>query len=195
MKQSLAAVKWKSRPASATCSPITGIAGILKRRIVMMRYPLRMGIVALAAMSVAACATTAGVGTGETPAGKARVAFTWTSRNAVTGSMTAVVASTNQTFTGTYFQVTSQTRVNDLMPLWIGWYRPWYGWPYWGPGYGPDFVTYYSGRVVANLSSPNGQHMRCDFRLVSPSRGMAGGGMGHCQLPDDETIDTMFAAD
>jgi hypothetical protein len=43
-------------------------------------------------------------------------------------------------------------------------------------------VTNYSGQVVANLGAPSGEHMRCKFRLVHPSNGMAGG----------KTIDATF---
>ena len=45
-----------------------------------------------------------------------------------------------------------------------------------------ETITHYSGQVLANLQGPGG-FMRCDFRLMSPSSGMAGGGVGQCQLP------------
>jgi hypothetical protein len=35
--------------------------------------------------------------------------------------------------------------------------------------------------------------MRCDFRLMRPSSGMAGGGMGQCQLPTGVIINAQFA--
>jgi len=38
--------------------------------------------------------------------------------------------------------------------------------------------------VLANLLSNSGNHMRCRFTLVTPSRGMAGGGKGRCQLSE-----------
>ena len=49
---------------------------------------------------------------------------------------------------------------------------------------GSDFVSYDSGKVSANLSGTNGEHMRCQFRMVRPSSGMSGGGEGECQLTD-----------
>jgi hypothetical protein len=107
------------------------------------------------------------------------------------GSMTAIL-STGETYTGMYFQITGETRIDGLGPLWIGWARPWPGWPYWGPDPGPQFITYYSGRVVANLQGTNGEHMRCAFQLVRPAAGMAGGGEDQCQLPSGKTIDTTF---
>jgi hypothetical protein len=54
-------------------------------------------------------------------------------------------------------------------------------------------VKTYSGRVLANLHSPSGDHMRCRFTLISPQRGMAGGGEGRCQLSDsDKEINAEF---
>jgi hypothetical protein len=56
----------------------------------------------------------------------------------------------------------------------------------------PDFITHYSGRVVANLAEPSGAHMQCQFQLVHPSDGMNGGGLGQCQLTGGTTIDANF---
>jgi hypothetical protein len=64
------------------------------------------------------------------------------------------------------------------------------GFGYWDAG--PEFVTQYTGRVVANLGTASGEHMRCKFQLVHPSDGMAGGGRGQCQMPDGKTIDATF---
>ena len=59
----------------------------------------------------------------------------------------------------------------------------------WGPG--PDTITQYSGQVLANLQGPGG-FMRCHFTLMSPSFGMAGGGVGQCQLPTGTIINAQF---
>jgi hypothetical protein len=107
--------------------------------------------------------------------------------------MTAML-DTGTTYTGMYFQINGETRVDDLGPLWIGWARPWAAWPYWEGAPSPRFITYYSGRVVANLDGPDGTHMRCRFQLFRPAAGMAGGGQGQCQLPNGTTIDTSFPA-
>ena len=56
-----------------------------------------------------------------------------------------------------------------------------------------DTVTHYSGQVLANLQGPGG-FMRCDFRLMRPSAGMAGGGAGSCQLPTGTIINAQFPA-
>lgn len=145
----------------------------------------------LAAALMTACTTT-GVGTGETRGGGSAVTFSWSEEGATSGMMTATVAKTGQSFTGRFFQITTETRYDDLGPLWVGWGRRWGGWPYWGYDGGRSFMTHYSGRVLANLSSANGEHLRCNFRLVRPSAGMSGGGEGRCQGPDGAEIDATF---
>ncbi|MFH8654723.1 hypothetical protein ACH37Y_18655 [Sphingomonas paucimobilis] len=45
--------------------------------------------------------------------------------------------------------------------------------------------------MLANLTGADGQ-MRCHFRLMRPSAGMAGGGQGRCQLPGGTIIDATF---
>jgi hypothetical protein len=88
-------------------------------------------------------------------------------------------------FTGEYFQITRDTRVDRLDPLWSGWDGRRRGsWRYWAADNNTEFQKTYSGRVLANLHAENGDHMRCRFTLISPSRGMAGGGEGRCQISD-----------
>lgn len=151
------------------------------------------GAQALAACLAAAC-TTIGVGTGATRSGTDAFTFNWSSNDSISGSMTAASAATGKAFSGSFFQITSNTKIDELRPLWTGWGRRRGAWPYWGPDAYPAFVTHYSGRVVANLVSADGQRMRCDFRLVQPTSGLAGGGEGRCQVPDGKTIDAMFPA-
>ena len=149
----------------------------------------QLAAVAAATLAVTACATT-GTGVGETRGGGPSVRFDWKAEGAVKGQMTATFPD-GKSYTGQLFQITSDTRVDEMGPLWAGWRgRRFGGWGYWDAG--PEFITHYSGRVVANLSDPNGDHMRCNFRLVKPASGMAGGGQGKCQLPDKRTIDATF---
>ncbi|MET0499449.1 MAG: hypothetical protein ABW106_14400 [Steroidobacteraceae bacterium] len=157
----------------------------------MFSKNLRAGAALTAGLLAAACTTT-GVGTGETRGGGSAVAFSWSSDNATTGTMTATVQKSGQAFSGRFFQVTTETQVDDLEPLWIGWRGSFNDWPYWGGDYGTSFMTHYSGRVLANLVSATGEHMRCNFRLVHPSSGMSGGGEGRCQSPDGKSIDATF---
>jgi len=151
----------------------------------------RTGIGVLALAVTAAC-TTIGAGTGTTRGDNVPVDFSWVSDNAVSGTMTAKLAD-GESFTGKFFQVTRETRVDRLSPLWVGWPRH-RDWPFWGVDAGPDFVKHYSGKVLANLEGGHGEHMRCSFRLIEPSSGMAGGGAGRCQTPAGETVDATFPA-
>jgi hypothetical protein len=150
------------------------------------------GAVLSASILLMSACTTSGMGTGETSGGGTAVDFSWSSENSTSGTMTATLQNSGRAFTGRFFQVTSETRVDDLQPLWTGWRRRWNDWPYWGNDFGPGFMTHYSGRVLANLIGPDGEHMRCNFRLVRPSTGMSGGGEGRCQNPDGSHIDASF---
>jgi hypothetical protein len=149
-----------------------------------MNKTLMMG--ALATLALAACQT-AGTGSGNVRGTQKPVAFTWQSTDSVSGDITATFGS-GRVFKGTYFQITHDTRVDHLDPLWDGWGRSHRrsSWRYWGADPGPEFVKTYSGRVLANLHANDGEHMRCRFTLISPSRGMAGGGEGQCQLSESE---------
>jgi hypothetical protein len=147
----------------------------------------------VAALLGAAC-TTMGTGLGETRGGGPGVRFSWTAQDAVKGQMTATFDS-GESYTGTLFQITDDTRADDIGPLWSGWGgrrggRFGGGWGYWNEG--PEFITHYSGRVLANLTNASGEHMRCNFRLIRPASGMAGGGQGKCQLSEGREIDATF---
>jgi hypothetical protein len=144
----------------------------------------------LLAMIAAGC-TTMGGGFGPTTSGASPTEFSWKSSDGVSGTMNTTMAD-GTTYSGQYFQITRDTTVDSVAPLWVGWHTGWGGADYWDAGPSPDFITHYSGRVVANLASPSATHMRCQFELVRPSDGMAGGGSGQCQLPDGETIDASF---
>jgi hypothetical protein len=143
----------------------------------------------LLGFGISACAATMGTGVGSTPAGEQNAGFQWQSTGDNSGRMTAML-STGQTFRGIYFQITRNTRVDTLGPLGTGW-GPGFGpWGYWGPT--DQFLTQYTGRVVANLQAWDGSHMRCRFMLARPDLGMAGGGLSQCRLPSGATIDAMF---
>jgi hypothetical protein len=156
----------------------------------MTHQPLKLGLALLAVLATGC--TTMGTGLGSTVSGTNLVNFSWTSTDGVSGTMKAT-AGNAATYTGRFFEVTSETTGGGLGPLWDGWGPGWRrgGWEHWDAG--PDFVTHYTGRVVANLSAADGKHMRCAFQLVHPADGMAGGGAGQCQLPGGKTIDATFA--
>lgn len=143
-----------------------------------------------AAGAIAGC-TTMGTGMGSVRGGDTRATFQWQSTDDRTGTMNASL-STGDQYNGQFFQVTRDTRIDTLGPLWAGWGPGWRGWRYWGPAPDTAFITHYSGRVVANLANAGGDRMRCHFQLMHPDRGMAGGGEGQCQLPSGQTIDATF---
>ena len=168
----------------------------------MTAFPIKAAAASLAAIVIAGCTTT-GVGYGQVAGSNLGATFTWTESGGTRGTMVAQL-SNGQVYQGPMFQITSES-VADYDPLWRGWGggfgwghgwggRRWgWGWGGWGP-WGPDeeTITHYSGQVLANLQGPGG-FMRCDFRLMRPSYGMGGGGMGQCQLPSGTIINAQFA--
>lgn len=166
----------------------------------MTRVTLRAAIAASAALTISAC-TTSGVGTGQAVGSNVGATFTWTQTGATRGNMVASLTN-GQVFQGPFFQVTQESRIDDYGPLWngwgpgFGWHRPWsrwgWGWDGWGPwGPYPETITHYTGQVLANLQGPGG-FMRCNFTLASPRSGIAGGGLGQCQLPTGIIIQAQF---
>lgn len=141
-------------------------------------------------MLAAAGCTTTGMGVGSSPGGAVGATFAWVASSPRGGTMTATLT-TGEAYHGPFFQVTRETRIDELGPLWVGWggrWR-WRGWDYWGPQ--QSYLTHYTGRVLANLEGPGGR-MRCRFTLIRPAAGMAGGGQGRCQLPNGTIIDADF---
>jgi hypothetical protein len=164
-----------------------------------MRTSLITGAAASLALAAAGCTTT-GIGTGQVVGTNVGATFTWT-ESGNGGPMTAQL-SDGRVFQGRFFQITQESRVSDYGPLWAGWgpgwgwHRPWsrwgWGWDGWGP-WGPydETITHYTGQVLANLAGPGG-YMRCHFTLARPYSGMAGGGVGQCQLPTGTIIQAQF---
>jgi hypothetical protein len=143
----------------------------------------------VAAIVMAACTVT-GTGTGRLEPTRTPVTLTWQSKDGGTTGTMAARLPDGRTYTGPFLQVTSTARVDALRPFWVGWPSGWTDWPWRPPG--PDFVTVYSGRVIANLEGPDGQRMRCRFQLNAPEAGMGGGGQGQCRLSDGSTLDAVF---
>jgi hypothetical protein len=140
------------------------------------------------------CKTT-GSGEGRTSQGDVNVMFQWEQSSPTSGELHATLntrGGEQETYTGQFFQITRESRLETLGPLWAGWYPSWVGWPYWGPEPQTAFITHYTGHVVANLAGPGGQRMRCHLQLLRASAGMKGGGKGECQLPSGETIKAEF---
>src|ERR1700730_14069682 len=121
-----------------------------------MRYQKAALLLPLLVAMATGC-TTMGTGTGSTPSGASAAAFAWKSSDGVSGTINATM-SDGKTYSGQYFQITKDTTVDSIGPLWTG--GGWGGrggraWGYWGVDPSPDFITHYSGRVVANLGEPS----------------------------------------
>jgi hypothetical protein len=139
--------------------------------------------------------TSTGRGTGESRTSGVTADFTWKQSEPTSGQMQAVVTMPDgrqDTYEGKFYQITKDSRMETIGPLWDPWYPGWGGWPYWGPGPTDSFIQHYTGHVVANLGGPDGQRMRCHFRLLRSEEGMKGGGQGQCQLPTGQTINAEF---
>jgi hypothetical protein len=153
-------------------------------------------------IAVAGCTTT-GMGTGQSTRGNLSATFVWRETGGTHGTMVASLTN-GHVYQGPMFQITQESRVMDYGGLWNGWGPGWgwgggwggrrwgWGWGGWGP-WGPDeaTITHYTGQVLANLQGPGG-FMRCHFTLMSPGSGMAGGGIGQCQLPSGTIIHAQF---
>src|SRR3984957_1688528 len=122
---------------------------------------------------VAGCAATR-TGSGSAPPAPDSVTFRWTSSGNVAGSMTATFAN-GETFTGRFFQITSSL-TDELGPQGAMWHQE----GLYDVGPELQYVAYYTGHVVANLSRPDGAQMRCRLELTRPIDGMAGGARGEC---------------
>lgn len=136
-----------------------------------------------------------GEGMGESRNGDVKVSFTWEESGPSSGVLRATVTTPSgeqEQYDGKFYQILKDTHVTTIAGLWDPWYPGWRGWPYWGPVPEDSFIAHYTGHVVANLSGPKGQRMRCQFRLLRSGQGMKGGGQGQCQLPSGQTIDAEF---
>jgi hypothetical protein len=129
-----------------------------------------------------------GASAGQEGAREGTAQFAWHSgADASQGEIQATLPD-GRLFSGKYLQVRSTTEVNTAGLYYSAWSGPgWAGGPWYGGAPG-GFVTEYSGQAVALLDSADGTQMRCKFALNTPERGMAGGGMGTCQLSDNEEI-------
>lgn len=151
----------------------------------------------MASVALAGCATS-GTGTavartpGEPPQ---QIVFNWDAGTDPTGGTIATILPDGEVFQGHFVQITADTNVDSISPFYHTWYDGWgYGWDsMWWPGpYYDDissYVTVYTGRVLATLRSPQGNTMRCQFRLSEPRAGLAGGGIGECRTSEGTAIE------
>jgi hypothetical protein len=149
-------------------------------------------VFALLIVAMIGCKST-GSGMGESATGDVQARFTWQQSDPLSGTLTAMVSGQNsETYAGKFYQITRNSRIDTLGPLWHPWHPGWRGWEYWDSA--PDYalITHYTGHVLANLAGPDGKRMRCEFQLLRADEGMKGGGEGQCQLPSGKIINADF---
>jgi hypothetical protein len=161
-----------------------------------MTHPIVKLRLPLLATLIAGCATL-GTSFGSTTSSANPPAVDSRSPDTVSGAINALLAD-GSTYSGRYFQITQNTTVDSIGPLWAaGWNSAWAGrggWGYWNAEPSPDFIKQYTGWVVANLGAPGSDRVRCKFHFVHPADGIAGGGTGQCQTPDGQTVDATFSS-
>jgi len=145
-------------------------------------------LIAIAALAVSACAATSDGLEIHVEDEAAVVTFDWQSEGDASGVLTAALTDGRE-FSGPYFRIAAETRVELLGPLWEGWTTS-RDWRYWQPG--QDFLKHYDGKVLASLTTAAGERMRCKFRFATPASGMVGGGEGKCQLADGTKLQATF---
>ena len=152
---------------------------------------MAMGLLAL----LSSCKST-GVGEGASDSGDVRAQFTWQQTEPSSGTLTATLTEPGgltETYQGKFYQITSNSEIDTLGPLWHPWHPGWGGWAYWEPEPAQALVTHYTGHVLANLAGPAGKRIRCQFQLIRADEGMKGGGQGRCQLASGKTISAYFS--
>jgi hypothetical protein len=159
-----------------------------------MRRIRILSALAFSLLVMVGCKST-GSGSGTSNTGDVQAHFTWQQSEPTSGVLNAVVSypgGSQETYSGKFYQITRNSTVESLGPLWSPWYPRWGGWAYWGAAPDQEFVTHYTGHVLANLSGPGGKGMRCQFQLLRADEGMKGGGEGQCQLSSGQTIRAEF---
>ena len=124
------------------------------------------------------------------------VEFSWSDNLGGESGRMYARAADGRRYHGTFHQITRYTRASALDGFyggWYGggWYGSWGGWPYYGSV--DQFITYYTGRVVALLQDDTGDaQMRCRFELVDAVAGMREGATGECQTSTGTRISAWF---
>lgn len=156
-------------------------------------------------LAIAGCTTEGtAIGDVESPAGQTQgsATFVWESDFAdpVSGTISGTLPN-GKSYSGRYYEIVRTATEGDYEGAWDGWDSDyWADWPS-DDGYvaddWPGFVNIYTGRVIANLQSEDGQdRLRCRFTLADPTEGLAGGGSGECQGSDGEKItDVVLTSD
>ena len=145
----------------------------------------------LTAGAIAGCKSVYG-DTDRRPQNVASAALSWQPRDVRSGSITVTLRN-GKTFSGTYLQVTYDIAIDEIVPLWDCNGRD-RGRSCWQAFERSRYITFFTGRVLANLMAVDDSHIECRFQLAYPGRGMDGGGQGTCLLSDGQVIDAAFWA-
>lgn len=158
------------------------------------RLPLLFAALVALPVALSGCTTEGtAIGEVESPAGQSEGTATlmWESDFAdpVSGTISGTLPD-GRYYTGRYYEITSTADEGDYADAWNGWGDYWADWPgdYGYAGDWNEFVTIYSGRVIANLQATDGKMLRCRFTLAKPEDGLNGGGSGECQGSDGQKI-------
>jgi len=76
--------------------------------------------------------------------------FMWEQSDPSSGTLQATVTipdGAEDTYEGKFYQITKESRIDTVGPVWDPWYPGWYGWPHWGPAPSDTFIEHYTGHV------------------------------------------------
>lgn len=164
---------------------------------VRMMAAKMIGIATLLSCSVA-CATSGTIEGQLSEKGEAdeTITLVWESRQGSLHGVMRVALADGEHFEGDFVQLTRATPVEVYEPVYDGWYdyADWepFGEPWTDGETTTVWVNNYTEKVVAQLRSDRGDHMRCRFNLDDADRGMSGGGIGECQLSSGRTVRALF---
>jgi hypothetical protein len=92
-------------------------------------------------------------------------------------------------FSGNYLQINTREDAERAGPYFAGaWYSGWNAWDGWNVEAGPALLPQYAGEVITVMRSERSEHMRCRFQLTSTYAGLDGGGIGQCQLSNQQVL-------
>lgn len=131
-----------------------------------------------------------------------QVSFTWKEAKGKDKAHSGTIETTlpdGETFEGQYHEIIATTTIETIEGFYGSWYGdPWADWTWGGawPRYATttEYLSYYTGHIVALLGGNRGTTMRCDFQVADATRGLKSGGEGECQLSNGDRITAVFAA-
>jgi hypothetical protein len=118
---------------------------------------MAMGLLAI----LSSCKST-GVGERASDSGDVQAQFTWQQTEPSSGSLAATLtgrSGVTETYQGKFYQITSNSEIDTLGPLWHPWHPGWGGWACWDPEPAQALVTHHcqlaSGKTIRVNFSPS----------------------------------------